>query len=778
MIRTLRKLRGRSQAEFWIRGKQALCAGLERSRLAVFGVPRLRESDKFDEADCGGAFALAFAAPGAAREIALEIARFEPLVAKRCYDVVELLRAGIVPAFGSQRLAVGNPPNWHREARTGLVAPRVHWSRIPFLDPTVVGDHKVLWEPNRLQHLYSVAFCWLLDPEPDLLRLIERHLLSWIEDNPPRVGVNWASSLELAYRAIACCWLLALLRSAPLSSALIRKLVATLEVHGTQIERYLSTYFSPNTHLTGEGLGLFYLGSTFPRMRHAARWRSLGSRILHEQLEKQVRADGTYFEQATQYHRYTAEIYLHFFALAKATNWSTGASLQPALHALFDVLRLMADGRGHIPLIGDDDGGLLMPLDQRPPDDVSGLLLAGAVALARPELAPAQVRSRAYAYWLAGTSATEKLVSGPVVTPVWRSTYCAAGGLAVLRDDWSSTSGVAVIDAGPHGALNCGHAHADALSMTLTLGQVPLCVDRGTLTYVGPLRNEYRSTASHNTLEFDGESAARPMGSFHWMSIPRRSTARLYQSDRMLVFVGQACGHDWSSRPSMHTRSVIHLRNSAWVVGDNGVRDGCQSAVSRWQLDSRLTAHWQDERTVDVCDAGGRNVARFYLLFGRNLRIAGRAMSPSYGQESDAYVLEAEADSALNALMLVLPAEPEGRLPAVATTRDGATSVCHWVDRLGSHQLWGGGPTNSGPFGRWDIDADFCLYCEPAIIGARQESALTALLVIARPRHVLDPLGTSFGPVTAQPQLVVALSHQSDGAWSPHALAEPRWGEE
>src|SRR4029077_6884589 len=99
------------------------------------------------------------------------------------------------------------------------------------------------------------------------------HLESWLAEDSPRWGVNWVSSLEVAYRAIAWWLLLWMLHRVPWRPDLRMRLVNSLELHARHVERYLSTYFSPNTHLTGEALGLFYVGTVLPDSSHARRWR-------------------------------------------------------------------------------------------------------------------------------------------------------------------------------------------------------------------------------------------------------------------------------------------------------------------------------------------------------------------------------------------------------------------------------------------------------------------------------------------------------------------------
>ena len=87
----------------------------------------------------------------------------------------------------------------------------------------------------------------------------------WHHENPYPIGINWASSLEVAFRSLSWIWTFFLLQECPLfTSELRRQWQAALGLSGRHIETYLSTYFSPNTHLLGEALALFSLGTLFP----------------------------------------------------------------------------------------------------------------------------------------------------------------------------------------------------------------------------------------------------------------------------------------------------------------------------------------------------------------------------------------------------------------------------------------------------------------------------------------------------------------------------------
>ena len=111
----------------------------------------------------------------------------------------------------------------------------------------------------------------------------------------------------------------------------------------------------------------------------------------------------------------------------------------------------------------------------------------------------------------------------PRASTPWRSAPLTDSGYYVSR---TPSGDHLVFDAGRHGFLNGGHAHADALSLVLTIGGRPLLIDPGTATYtMNPAaRDRFRSTAMHNTVALNGRPQSEPDGPFHWRS---RADARL-----------------------------------------------------------------------------------------------------------------------------------------------------------------------------------------------------------------------------------------------------------
>jgi hypothetical protein len=101
-----------------------------------------------------------------------------------------------------------------------------------------------------------------------------------------------------------------------------------------------------------------------------------------------------------------------------------------------------------------------------------------------------------------------------------------------------------VIDWGPHGFLNGGHAHADALSFILSLGGRPLFVDSGTYVYTADLRARdlFRSTAAHNCLTVDGVSSSISSGPFSWKTTATSTLLSFERRDGGVFFAGEHDG--------------------------------------------------------------------------------------------------------------------------------------------------------------------------------------------------------------------------------------------
>src|SRR5580704_1137718 len=306
--------------------------------------------------------------------------------------------------------------DWHLDPMHGKRAPLDPWFKIPFLDFAKVGDHKITWELNRHQHLVTLAKAWLLTQGQDkkeetnadkYLRELIAQWRGWIKANPYPLGINWGSTLEVAFRSLSWIWVDQLLAGAPEQSTFHAELAPALAFHGRYIERFLTTYFSPNTHLLGEALALFFLGSLYPWMPRASRWKECGWRIMLREAERQVRPDGVYFEQSLHYHVYA----LDFFLYARLLAARYGMTIPPAYDAIvgrmLDVVAALAQA-GPAEGFGDDDGGRLWNPRRNRTEDMTDPLALGALIYSK-EFSAARLTEEAI--WLFGGEAVQKLAS-------------------------------------------------------------------------------------------------------------------------------------------------------------------------------------------------------------------------------------------------------------------------------------------------------------------------------------------------------------------------------
>ncbi|MGD9562320.1 MAG: alginate lyase family protein [Pyrinomonadaceae bacterium] len=528
----LKKLRGRSIAELADRGRQKTAAIAER--LGVSSETRMPSDDTIlrfldNAADVDGVRKRFKDGPNRFYPIfncrENSVSEFKTRFPDEVYKIVDQadrILAGKFDLLGYTGLDFGGPlPDWHLEPLSGTRSPLRHWSTIGETDPTETGDKKVVWELNRHQHFSLLGRAYWLTGNEKYADVFVEHVKDWIERNPPKFGLNWMSSLEIAYRSISWIWgIHFFLRSDRLTAPLFLRMLKVLYLNGRHIERHLSTYTSPNTHLTGEALGLYVIGSIFGEAEEAVRWKETGYRILLDALEYQIRDDGGYVEQATQYHRYTADIYLSLLILRHEASASISATHEQKLRTMLEFLMHLAQPDGKTPLIGDDDGGRLHFFDDRPPADFRATLAVGAVLLNDGPLKFAAGEATAELFWLLGPDGLAAFNRiGPIV-PKESVKALHDSGFYVIRDGWTADSNFVLIDAGPHGFLNGGHAHGDALSFVLSAGGVPVFIDSGTFTYTTDeaARNYFRSTLAHNCLIVNRQSSCEFGGPFSWRS--------------------------------------------------------------------------------------------------------------------------------------------------------------------------------------------------------------------------------------------------------------------
>lgn len=710
-LQKLGKLRGRSFDELRVRGAQAVAAYSERLGLrqqsqlpsddellrlldaddvAPLNRSALDLRDAFRKRRAPGFFA-SFADLVATRRILRD--RFGDDAKLNLLAKADRIVDGRFDLLGFHDLKFGDPIDWHLEPLSGRRSPLLHWSHIDELDATQSGDKKIVWELNRHQYFVVLGRAYVRTADERYASTFAAHLAGWMESNPPKLGLNWTSSLEVAYRAISWIWATNyFIDSLQMTPRLFADTMKFLYLHATHLETFLSIYSSPNTHLTGEALGLFYLGTMLPEFRRAARWREVGSAILLEALERQVMPDGVYFEQATYYHRYTADFYIHFLLLRRlmdrsnddADGATSNRKLETKLEALLDHMMYVTRPDGTTPFIGDDDGGRLLMLDDAKSNDFRSTLATGAAIFGRADYKFVAGDVTEETLWLMGPDAIRSYDELGSEAPQSASRAFPNGGYYVMRDGWNSGANFLLIDCGPHGFFNCGHAHADALSFDLAARGRTLLVDPGTFAYTGSaeMRDYFRSSAAHNALTIDGESSSASAGPFSWKHIASSSVKKWVSRQRFDYFSGEHDGYTRLSSPARHERSVLFIKNDYWIVRDRVETSGTHHYDLNFHLapDANVAtrneeAHTQKNRpgTVRITEADAPIMELFTFAGDGSWHIEDGWVSDCYGARKPAPVciFSEEGAGSKEFFTLIMPVAQSTAIEAIELNARG-----------------------------------------------------------------------------------------------------------
>lgn len=411
-----------------------------------------------------------------------------------------------------------SPDLWRLDPVTGRLWPGadVFTFDIQYRHERRLGDIKYVWEFNRLQFLQPLAADVALTGNPRALALIEDVIASWYDANPPFRGLGWNSGIECALRAISLL-VAASLAGDRFSADTVRRVRAMLAAHTFWIARFPSRFSSANNHLIAEAAGTFLLTLAMPDLPNAARQEAAAREVLVREAELQIHADGTPAEQSPTYGAFTAEFLLLSAFAAKAAHSPLPDSVTRRLVLFAQHIAWLADARGRVPAIGDDDEGRVLSLATHEACYAVSVARAAAGFAMQPTGLPP-----------VGSQLRDAVFPRPPVAPVMDGVATfPEGGLTVVREMRCGRALTLALDHGPLGYLSiAAHGHADALALVAAVDGRPVFVDPGTYLYHsgGAWRDWFRGTAPHNTLSIQGTNQSEIAGAFNWRN---KANARL-----------------------------------------------------------------------------------------------------------------------------------------------------------------------------------------------------------------------------------------------------------
>jgi hypothetical protein len=377
--------------------------------------------------------------------------------------------------MGSGPVQLGSPIEWTVDFKTGVRWELRHISRAGWVRDDGSDIH-IPWELSRCQHLPILAGAFRLTGDRRYLDEIGAQINSFLDGNPIEFGPNWVSTMDVAIRA--CNWLatICLLRETVEGERWCRRTAAAILDHGHFIKDHLEYGWRPGrlrrgNHYLSNVVGLQLVGTLFVGSRLGRKWIGWSSAELIQESRHQVTQDGSAWEGSTYYQLLVTEMFMVGRGVIEACLPEIPRSeLDIRIGKMLGFVRSSSPDGERIVQIGDSDNGRLLPLDDYGKQDPMN------------------------PHFLFQTDGSE-------CVPRPGSSYYPDGGYWFFR----SGGFFIPIRCGPVGLGH--HSHCDQLSFQLFFRDTPVVVDPGSFVYSADwaARNEFRSTASHSTLQIDGE---------------------------------------------------------------------------------------------------------------------------------------------------------------------------------------------------------------------------------------------------------------------------------
>jgi hypothetical protein len=412
--------------------------------------------------------------------------------------------------------------------------------------------------------------------------------------------------MEVALRSINLLAPFSLFRRSPhLTEQRLLMLLALFDQHGAHLKRNLEfSYLGTSNHYLSDVAGLLWLGLMLPELSAAHEWRDWALREMLSEMDKQVLADGADYESSTGYHRFALELVCYSFILCRANEIPIPDQYWRKLQQMFLYLRGILRPDGCAPLIGDTDGGQVLPIVHRSGNDHGYLLALGAAVFKDSQFKPAGFAVSQELLWLLGEGGLrdyEQLANANEETP--SQAFPDAGTYVLRHDDLF----LLFAANGAQSGRPASHRHNDLLSIEVSACGRAFIVDPGSYVYTADLheRHLFRSTSYHSTIEIDDaeQQTIQEEAPFVIGDEARVRVSLLESTPQYDRIVAEHTGYERLAEAVTHKRTItFHKVDRWWLIEDEILGKGQHKAAVRFHFDAGLEVNPFDNNSVVACD--------------------------------------------------------------------------------------------------------------------------------------------------------------------------------
>ena len=370
------------------------------------------------------------------------------------------------------------PPKWET-IETGFWPSKMS-NKIRYYGNSINMDIKIIWELHRMQWLPNVANFAVEEENIELINEILNIVNNYHNIHPRMYTISWMEGIEISLRSISILETLGQIKDIDIESHMIASIYSSLAENAEWINNNLSQKWRlNNNHLILELVGLGILGFSLHWHPKSNLWRDRAKRILDIELEKQT-FNGRNWEPTTAYHRFVCEaliMFTHYLNQNEKFKCPITDRILNKTEEIADSLIWLLDNDKKIPLIGDDDAGIVIPrkstVDCRDTSEV-------IEAMNRINLKIDKNKKRGVRVW-------------------------NDHGMGVMKNDkWH----IHLTSGAPNGIARQGsHRHLDMLSLTLNLDGEDILKDSGTGVYFSmpQWRDYFRHEKMHSGIRMEGK---------------------------------------------------------------------------------------------------------------------------------------------------------------------------------------------------------------------------------------------------------------------------------